>query len=44
MQEYGEGAKEQGNKSIYYYVNLNPFPTYKTVVNPSLNGDTSNYS
>ena len=29
IQEYGESAKEQGNTNIYYYVNLNPFPTYK---------------
>ena len=47
IQDYGESAKEQGNTSIYYYVNLNPFPTYKKVVNHMLggdNGDTSNYN
>ena len=31
IQEYGESAKEQGNTQIHYYVNLNPFPTYKKV-------------
>ena len=39
IQEYGESAKQQGNTSIYYYVNVNPFPTYKKVVNHILNGD-----
>ena len=44
VQEYGESAKEQGNTSIYFYVNLNPFPTYKKVVNHILNGDTGDYN
>ena len=43
-QEYGESAKEQGNTNIYYYVNLNPFPTYKKVVNHILIGDTGDYN
>lgn len=42
IQEYGESAKQQGNTQISYDVNLNPFPTYKKVVNHILNGDTSN--
>ena len=44
IQEHGESAKERGNTIIYYYVNLNPFPTYKKIVNHILNGDTNNYN
>ena len=44
IQEHGESAREQGNTNIYYYVNLNPFPTYKKVVNHILNGDTGDYN
>ena len=44
IQEHGESAKEQGNTSIYYYVNLNPFPTYNEVVNHILNDDTGDYN
>ena len=44
IQEYGESAKEQGNTQLFYDVSLNPFPTYKKVVNHILNGDNGDTS
>ena len=44
IEEYRGGEKEKRNTQMYFYVNLNPFPTYKKRQSKVLKNDTKFYN
>ena len=40
IEEYRGGEKEKRNTQMYFYVNLNPFPTYKKLQSKVFKNDT----
>ena len=44
IEEYRGGEKEKRNTQMYFFVNLNPFPTYKKLQSKVLEKDTKIYN